>query len=427
MKKIFLLLYFFLLTLITFGQINYSEYFEENILRIDLIRTGSLEKNSITIKSISTEPLWSGCRSKTIEPYDYGDYKVEVTDPQSGKLLFLFAWSSLFAEYSYTEQGRTDVKAFEETVRMPFPKKTITIVFYERVRKSRDWRVQHTMTYNPSSPSMKLRKINTQAKGEKIIGTGSSETCIDIAFVAEGYTAEQFSKFKKDAERIASYMMNCDPYSKYFGSLNFWTVFLPSEEDGVTEPSKNITKKTAFKCNFSTFGTDRYLMTEHHFDLKDATSVVPYDHLIIIVNSSEYGGGGIYNFYATCPSDNTYTDFLLVHETGHSIAGLADEYWTSDVSVVAYYNPTHEPYEPNITTLADFDSKWKDMLEADTPIPTEIGFKSLKKVGVYEGGGYVEKGVYRPYPDCTMKSVKYNAFCPVCQRAIESTLLHFSE
>ena len=123
MKKIFLLLYFFLLTLITFGQINYSEYFEENILRIDLIRTGSLEKNSITIKSISTEPLWSGCRSKTIEPYDYGDYKVEVTDPQSGKLLFLFAWSSLFAEYSYTEQGRTDVKAFEETVRMPFPKK----------------------------------------------------------------------------------------------------------------------------------------------------------------------------------------------------------------------------------------------------------------------------------------------------------------
>jgi hypothetical protein len=427
MKKAFFLLLIGLFSLITSAQIHYSDYFEEKILRIDIVRTGSSVSNNIIIQSFSTEPLWSGCRSKTVEPYDYGDYKLEITDSQSDKLLFLYTWSSLFAEYSYTETGKTEIKAFEETIRMPFPKKPVTIVFYQRSGDSRNWSIQHSLSFDPSHPPMDFRQVFTEAKGERIIGNSTPETSMDIALVAEGYTAEQFSKFKNDAQKTASYMMNCDPYTKHLSSINFWIVFLASEEEGVTDPSENATKKTAFACNFSTFGTDRYLMTENHFNLRDASSVVPYDHLIIIVNTSKYGGGGIYNFYATCPSDNTFSNFLVVHEAGHSIAGLADEYWTSDVSVINYYVPEYEPYEPNITTLADFDSKWKDMIETGTSIPTPIDFRDLKKVGVYEGGGYAEKGVYRPYPDCTMKSVKYNAFCPVCQRAIEKTLLHFSE
>ncbi len=397
------------------------------MLRIDILRTGDTHTNSISIEAFHSEPLWSGCRSKTIEPYNYGDYKIEITDPSSGKLLFLYSWSSLFAEYAFTEEGQTITKTFEESVRIPFPAVPVTIQFFQRQGQSLDWIIQHTLSFDPGNVQFQVTPIITSAKGEKIYDSSPPEKAMDIALIAEGYTAEQYKKFKTDAVRISEFLLKCDPYTKYLQAINFWIVFLPSEEEGVTDPSADIMKNTAFGFNFSTFGTDRYLMTEKHFQLRDAASAVPYDHIIIIVNTEKYGGGGIYNFYASCPSDNSNSDFLIIHEFGHSFAGLADEYWTSDVSVMNYYNTEFEPYEPNITTLVDFESKWKDMLEPNTPIPTPIDLKDLKKTGVYEGGGYSATGIFRPSPDCTMKSVRYNAFCPVCQRSIERTILHFIE
>ena len=41
-------------------------------------------------------------------------------------------------------------------------------------------------------------------------------------------------------------------------------------------------------------------------------------------------------------------------------------------------------------------------------------------IGAYEGGGYLEKGIYRPWPKCMMNQL-YN-FCPVCQAAIKEYL-----
>jgi len=76
--------------------------------------------------------------------------------------------------------------------------------------------------------------------------------------------------------------------------------------------------------------------------------------------------------------------------------------------------------------MVDFDSKWKDMIDKDTPVPTPVAEKYFSTVGAYEGGGYVAKGVFRPYVDCTMKSVKYDAFCPVCQRAIQQMIDFYS-
>jgi hypothetical protein len=78
-----------------------------------------------------------------------------------------------------------------------------------------------------------------------------------------------------------------------------------------------------------------------------------------------------------------------------------------------------EPWEQNLTTLTDFESKWKDMLPAGTKIPTEADGKDIHtKIGVYEGGGYQSKGVFRPAQDCRMHTNKAPDFCPVCQRAI---------
>ena len=102
---------------------------------------------------------------------------------------------------------------------------------------------------------------------------------------------------------------------------------------------------------------------------------------------------------------------------------------------VQYYYPGVEPWEQNISTLADFESKWKDMLPQGCAVPTAPvqgniweGFRNGASmdavVGVYEGAGYQSKGVYRPFPDCRMKTNAADGFCPVCQRAI-SRLIEF--
>jgi len=150
----------------------------------------------------------------------------------------------------------------------------------------------------------------------------------------------------------------------------------------------------------------------------DKAAGVPYDQLIILVNTDRYGGGGFYNFLHVCTSDNKLSQKVFIHEFGHSFAGLGDEYYTSDVAYENYYNLKVEPWEPNLTTLVNFDSKWKKMVDSSTPVPTPRFSKYSTKVGAFEGGGYIPQGIFSPMEDCRMKSNETSHFCPVCQKAI---------
>ena len=150
--------------------------------------------------------------------------------------------------------------------------------------------------------------------------------------------------------------------------------------------------------------------------IRDAVWNVPCDAIFILVNSEVYGGGGMYNFYAIGTAHNSMTMKVFTHELGHSLVGLADEYYTSAVAYNEFYNLKVEPWEPNITTMVDFDSKWKDMLPKGTPVPTPVNGEYAKKLGVFEGGGYVAKGIYRPMVNCMMRNNR--DFCPVCSRSV---------
>jgi hypothetical protein len=167
-------------------------------------------------------------------------------------------------------------------------------------------------------------------------------------------------------------------------------------------------------------------MTSDFKKVRDVASVVPYDAVIILVNHPQYGGGGIYNFYAISTVDNIASGFVFTHEFGHSFAGLGDEYDGSGSNDEDIYSSDIEPWEPNITTLADFGSKWQDMLPEGTPVPTPETDDWKGKLGVFEGAGYMKQGVYRPYLDCSMNVIKFNNFCPVCQRAIEGMIGYYT-
>ncbi len=67
------------------------------------------------------------------------------------------------------------------------------------------------------------------------------------------------------------------------------------------------------------------------------------------------------------------------------------------------------------------------MLSKKIPIPTPPNKKFLDKTGVFEGGGYAAKGVYRPANDCLMNSFAGDHFCEVCELAIEQMILFYTE
>jgi hypothetical protein len=159
----------------------------------------------------------------------------------------------------------------------------------------------------------------------------------------------------------------------------------------------------------------------------DVASHSPFDQLVVLVDIKKYGGGGIYNFYSLFSADSKASVEVFVHEFGHSFGGLGDEYYTSSVAYSEFYPVNEEPVVPNLTTLLDFDSKWKDMIEEGTPIPTPAISKYKNTLGVFEGGGYSGKGIYRPEMDCKMKSNEAKGFCRVCTRVLQEMINFYTD
>ena len=199
-----------------------------------------------------------------------------------------------------------------------------------------------------------------------------------------------------------------------------WTNLKPIAN--FSQKAEYIWKNTILNSSFYTFDSERYIMTYDNKSLRDLSANAPYDFIYIIANTQKYGGGAIYNHYGISISGNLHAAKVYVHEFGHLFLGLGDEY----VEVGSSYNdmyPTNvEPWEANLTTLTNFNKKWKDMLDKDTPVPTTYDPQNPKKLGAYEGGGYVSKGVYRPRYDCLMNTLSGDDFCPVCIRAIKKQI-----
>ena len=212
--------------------------------------------------------------------------------------------------------------------------------------------------------------------------------------------------FIKDADTAVEAMFEHEPFKSMRDRFNIIAVEAPSAESGTSEPAKGIWKNTALHSHFDTFYSDRYLTTLHLKDLHNWLAGTPYEHIIVLVNSSKYGGGGILNSYNLTSTHHLYYKPVVVHEFGHSFCGLADEYAYEQEDIPMYPHDI-EPWEPNITTKVDFAKKWQDMLH-----------KKDKAIGLYEGAGYSLKGVYRAYPDCRMRTNQNPEFCKVCQRAL---------
>ena len=414
-KKLSLLLLTVLCILSSFAQESFDTYFEKKSLRIDFALSGNLQHQSAAIQQLREEPVWGGPQKNLIDQFNYGGYYINVYDKATNKLIYSRGFNTLFEEWRSTEQAKTETQSWTNSASIPYPKAPVYIEITAREKSDMQFHPLLKQEVDPKSIFIDRGKLK-ENKIYSVQNNGSSTEKVDLVFIAEGYTAAEQEKFIADAKRFTDALFNTPPFDTRRNDFNVWAVELVSEESGTDISGKGIFKNTALNSGYYTFGVDRYLTTPDMKSIRDAVWNVPCDAVFLLINAETYGGGGMYNFYACGTADHPKTPVVFTHEFGHSFAGLADEYFSSEVAYQDFYNLKYEPWEPNITTLVNFDSKWKDLLPAKTPIPTPLNDEYKEGIGVFEGGGYLAKGIYRPKDHCMMRD--YAPFCPACSRAI---------
>lgn len=408
-------------TLHSFSQ-TFNEYFKHEALRFDFVFSGNVNNTDVHLQNIKKLDAWSG-RTVNINTNDLqGDAEINVYDLKSNEKIYTQSFSTLYQEWLTQKEAQIKNFSVEQVLYIPFPKDNFRVevnFFVNNVAK---------MVYNEVFKVKDLKKVKPIASStvvKQIYKAKNRQSPINLTFAAEGFVLGDQEKFYQAVTQTIAALFKYPSFKKYKDQFNIYAAFTVSANEGVTIPSKNIDRKTIAQSTFDTFGAERYLTTSKVFSLHDALANAHADHIIILANSEQYGGSGIYNAYTIATLfDKTFAE-VVVHEFGHSFAGLGDEYFYADdiFSDNAQQN-TVEPWVKNNTTLVDFESKWKNKLPKNTIIPTPYTTDGTDMLGVYLG---IEGGkVYNAHQDCRMHTNTAQDFCSVCSDAIEELILHYT-
>jgi hypothetical protein len=419
----FILLYLVSFNLI-FAQIEFDKYFENKTLRIDYFETGNNKTEIFSIDKLIEEPYWGGTKINLIDDLGFGLYLAKVFHLPSEQLIYSTSYSTLFAEWQTTSEAEQTTKSFSGTITIPYPKDSVRIEIFKRNRQN-IFIKKFEYSIDPNSYFI-IEDRNYVFDKFKIHFSGDPAEKLDIVFLPEGYTGEELNLFESDCKDIAESLFKYSPFKEYQDEINIWGVSALSDESGTDIPGENIWKNTILDSRFYTFDTERYLMTDNYHSVRDVAANAPYDQIYILVNSDKYGGGAIYNFYSCSVTKERSTNKIFVHELGHGLAGLADEYHDPNAAYQNYYPLDVEPWEANITTLVDFDVKWKNMMNGIAEA-TKIDSTILEnQIGLYEGGGYVTKGIYRPTINSIMNTLNVDYFNQPSLNALIKVIEHYS-
>ena len=452
------------------GNVAFNDFFKNKTMRLDYFHTGNSETEHFAVDKIISDGLWAGSTKTLIDELELGLYFYEVIDQKSKTLLYSRGYASIFGEWQWTPEAKKEWGAFHESIRFPWPLKPITVILKKRDGKN-EFQTIWTTDIDPVSRKVNPTDIKHTEEVVAIHESGDPNEKLDLVLLGDGYTAKEMDKFIADAKRMTNYLLNAEPYKSRKDDINVWAVKTPSQESGVSRPHPGVFKRTALSCHYSSFDSERYVLTYDNRTIRNIASAAPYEFTSILVNEQTYGGGGIYKLYTTLAVDNKFADYLMIHEMGHHMAGLADEYYASSTS---YEAPSIEvePWETNITALLDKDNlKWKNLVEDGTPIPTpwnkeefdaysydiQKERKELRtakveesvmeelfmrahnkqdeffveeeykdKIGAFEGAGYNQYGLYRSQLDCIMYT-RHTTFCKVCQKSLNDVINQYSE
>jgi len=450
----------------------FEKLFLDRTLRIDYYHTGTKGTESISLDKLYDEGPWSGSLVNLIDTLNLGEYAVRIYDQPTATLVFSRGYSSVFNEWQSTDESLAGIlRTFHETVRIPLPKRKIQMTISRRDKAMNLHEVFSAVIDPTSSTEVNRERRPSPFKVVPLSENGSPHEKVDLLILGDGYRKEDVEKFRADAKHFNDVMFSTSPFKERRKEFNVRTIETISPDSGIDKPDKNIWKRTALGTMYNTFGSARYVLTEENRALRDIAGAAPYDFILILINDNRYGGGGIYNLYATCFANTDAAgkewqrDYVYVHEFGHSFGGLGDEYYTSQISYNDFYQKGVEPWEPNLTALTDKGAlKWRSFVDPATPVPTpwekstydslgrergkldrlaadyyekreplyQAEQKILKttrfagRVGAFEGAGYVSQGIFRPSADCRMFSLSLVDFDPVCSAAINRVIDFYS-
>ena len=442
-------------------------------MRVDYYHSGNATQEHFSLDRVVAEPLaWPGDPAKAIDTTLRGKYWFEVVDEASRKVIFSRGFASMYGEWETTAEAKKMNRTFSESLRFPGVDKPARIVLKKRDAKNAFKEIWTTRVDPSDKFLVRAGALASAGPLIKLHERGDPAAKLDLLILGDGYTAGERAKFEADAKRLLAVFFATSPFKERENDINVWGLVPASIDSGISRPSDHVYKRTPLGTTYDTFDSERYVLTEENRKFRDLAANAPYEAVEIITNSKTYGGGGIYNLYSTVAADSGFAPYIFVHEFGHHLAGLADEYYTSDV---AYLPPAQkvEPWEPNVTALLEpLKLKWRDLVAPGTKIPTpwpkeefenfqteyqaqrralrdahkpEADMNALfdremardtallngpalrGRVGAYEGANYEAKGYYRPQSDCIMFTRDAVGFCAVCRRALEETLDLYSK
>ena len=402
MRKLFIISALLLSSFCAQAQ-NFDDYFEDKTLRLDYTFAGDATRQQIFVDELVSLPRWYGRKQHLAELPLKGNGQITVRSLADGMVIYRHSFSSLFQEWVSTAEAKQTQKSFENVFLVPFPKSPVEIKvelfdYHDQVISR--------LTHKVDPKDILIRKAGERQITPHVTLQQAADTarCIRVAFVAEGYQQQEMDVFLNDCRIAMESLFEHEPFKQNQLKFNMVAVMPPSVESGTSEPNKGIWKNTPLGSHFDTFYSERYLTTLHLKKLHDVLAGIPYEHIIVLVNTDRYGGGGIYNSYNLTYAHGKHFRPVVVHEFGHSFGGLGDEYPYGDDDPM-YFADT-EPWEPNLTTKHDFNGKWENLIKD-------------KKAGFIEGGGYLSKGVWRGYENCRMRTNEEPEFCLVCQQALQ--------
>ena len=438
-------------------------------LRVDYVHQGTATTESFGLDRVVLEPLpWPGNPARPIDDSNLGKFKFEVRNAKTKELLYSRGFASIFGEWQDTPEAAKRARAFWESFRFPKPEAPVDIHLFRRAEDN-GWKEVWTLNIDPNAQDLDSSAPPSAGNRMAIQKSGDPSSKVDLLILGDGYTAAERPKFIKDAKRLAALLFAVSPYKEHKADFNVWGLCPPALESGISRPSTGIHKRTPIGTSYDAFGSERYILTTDNRAFRDFASQAPYDFVEILVNGRTYGGGGIHQLYGTVASDNAFSPYIFVHEFGHHLAGLADEYYTSD-SVLEAGKPRIEPWEPNVTADPKHP-KWLALVTPGIALPTpwkKVEFEAFShgiqaerrairsakkpesmmedlfrrerehetrllgtdthsgKVGAFEGANYEATGYFRSQEDCIMFTRDEVGFCAACRFAIEGVIEQYT-
>jgi len=447
----------------------YNQYFTGQTMRVDYFHTGTTTEEHFSLDRILNDGAWAGSQTVLLDELNRGLYFFKITDTLTNTLLYSRGFASIFGEWQSI--GEATWGTFNESIRFPWPKIPVKLTIEKRDAKN-NFVAIWSINIDPKARNVNPAVLKSNYKSFTYLENGKANNHVDIVILGDGYTATEMAKFHKDVKTLTDELFTVEPFKSRKADFNVKAVETPSATSGVNKPHPGVFNRTPLSMSYGAFDSERYALSYDNRTIRDVASGVPYDYMFILINERTYGGGGIFNLYSTVAADNKFSRYIFVHEFGHCFAALADEYYTSDVS---YQTPaiTVEPWEPNVTALLDpANLKWKELVKPGTPIPTpwdktefdnfsfgiqkerralraanvpetemEALFAREKKTsletfsknkykdatGAFEGGNYMQFGIYRSALDCIMFTRNKQEFCPACTKAISAVIDIYSK